>query len=58
MPLKVRIKPEGKLFVSGTGYLKIAGSRPMDVIVSEGLDVDREKRMRELNDKIAGLQDE
>ena len=42
MSLKLRIKPEGKLFVNGQGWIKNVGKRPMDVIVSDGINPRRE----------------
>lgn len=44
MPLKIRIKPEGKLFVSGEGFIKNVGNRPMDVLVSDTVRADRPER--------------
>ena len=41
--LKLRIKPEGKLFVNGNGWIKNVGNRPMDVVVSEDLKCERPK---------------
>ena len=52
MPLKVRIKPEGKFFVHGSGWLKNGGARPMDIIVSEGLMVQREQMVKRSVDKL------
>jgi flagellar biosynthesis regulator FlbT len=42
MPLKIRVKPEGKFFVNGA-TLKNGGNRPIDIIVIEG-DVQRGDR--------------
>jgi hypothetical protein len=35
MPLKVRVKPEGKFFVNGA-TIKNAGNRPIDLLILEG----------------------
>lgn len=40
MPLKIRIKPEGKFYVNGA-ILRNAGNRPIDLVVEKG-DVTRE----------------
>ncbi len=45
MPLILRIKPEGKLFVSGTGWIKNVGTRTIQVLPSEGLAAQRENRI-------------
>ena len=49
MPLKIRIKPEGKFFVNGA-TLKNGGNRPIDIIVLEG-DVQRDKTKIEKSDQ-------
>lgn len=54
MPLKVRIRPEGKLFVNGNGYIKNVGKRPIEVIVMD-LIVDRSERREK---SIAKLKEE
>lgn len=33
MPLKIRIKPEGKLFINGEAVAKNAGNRPIDLVI-------------------------
>lgn len=35
MPLKLRIKPEGKCFVNGNGWIKNVGNRPIDILVHD-----------------------
>lgn len=33
MPLKIRIKPEGKLFINGEAVAKNVGNRPIDLLI-------------------------
>ncbi len=60
MPLKLRIKPEGKLFINGVAVAKNVGNRPADLLI---LTDDQVSRTAEHADKVAkslgmsGLQD-
>lgn len=45
MPLKIRMKPEAKLLINGSGYITNAGSRPIDILIGDGLEVERTKRL-------------
>lgn len=55
--LKIRIKPEGKLFFSGRGWIKNVGNRPMDVLVSDNTPVSRssEEHLEEMIKKVGKL---
>lgn len=35
MPLKLRIKPEGKCFINGNGWIKNVGNRPIEIILHD-----------------------
>jgi hypothetical protein len=43
MSLKLRVKPEGKVFVPG-GYIKNVGPKSIDILISDGLSAEREGR--------------
>lgn len=53
MALKLRIKPEGKIFVNGNGWIKNAGNRPIDVIVSLDLKTERPEHLQKMLQKKA-----
>lgn len=53
MGLRIRIKPEGRLFVNGSGWIKNVGNRPMEVLCDSSLMIEREKRV----DRIIGKED-
>lgn len=50
MPLKIRIKPEGKLFINGQAVAKNVGNRPIDLLI---LTPDQVSRTQEHADGVA-----
>lgn len=44
MPLKIRLKPEAKMLVEGSGYIINGGTRPIDLLIID-LKVDRIRRL-------------
>lgn len=50
MPLKLRIKPEGKLFINGVAVAKNIGNHPIDLLI---LTEDQVSRTQEHADGVA-----